>query len=115
VAGDPVLAEADQDQVEQALINLVKNAADASLGRGTPVQIELFSAGDGVEIQILDQGPGLGATRDLFVPFFTTKPEGTGIGLVLARQIAEVHGGTVTLTNRNDAPGCLAVFSLRSR
>jgi two-component system nitrogen regulation sensor histidine kinase NtrY len=113
-AGDPVVAQADQDQVEQALINLVKNAADASLGRGTPVQVELGRTREWVEIRVLDQGPGLGATRDLFVPFFTTKPEGTGIGLVLARQIAQAHGGTVTLTNRGDGPGCRAVFSLRA-
>ena len=64
------------------------------------------------EIEIEDDGPGLGGTENLFVPFFTTKPGGSGIGLVLARQIAEAHDGTLTLENRENAAGCIAHLRL---
>ncbi|MCB1640299.1 MAG: HAMP domain-containing histidine kinase, partial [Xanthomonadales bacterium] len=64
------------------------------------------------EIEILDEGPGLSQTENLFVPFFTTKPGGSGIGLVLARQIAEAHGGWVNLVNRDDGQGCRAVLGV---
>ena len=65
-----------------------------------------------VRIFVDDEGPGLPNTANLFVPFFTTKPEGSGIGLVLSRQIAEAHGGTLTLENRTPGPGCRAVLTL---
>jgi signal transduction histidine kinase len=61
-----------------------------------------------VEVWVEDEGPGLTATANLFVPFFTTKPEGSGIGLALGRQIAEAHGGSLTLGNRVSQPGCIA-------
>jgi two-component system, NtrC family, nitrogen regulation sensor histidine kinase NtrY len=69
-------------------------------------------AGAQAEVVIEDEGPGLSNTANLFVPFFTTKPKGTGIGLVLSRQIAEAHGGSVTLMNRKDGRGCLARLRL---
>jgi len=61
---------------------------------------------------VTDDGPGLASDANLFVPFFTTKPDGSGIGLVLSRQIAEAHGGTLDLANRADGPGCVAVLRL---
>ena len=63
-------------------------------------------------VWVRDGGPGIADTGNLFVPFFTTKPEGSGIGLVLSRQIAEAHGGTLTLANRDDRRGCEAWLSL---
>jgi signal transduction histidine kinase len=61
---------------------------------------------------IEDEGPGLASSANLFVPFFTTKPQGSGIGLVLSRQIAEAHGGALLLENRKSARGCVATFRL---
>jgi signal transduction histidine kinase len=68
----------------------------------------------GVELWVEDGGPGLSNPENLFVPFYTTKPSGTGIGLVLARQIAEAHGGTVTLEERTGGPGVIARLRLAS-
>jgi two-component system nitrogen regulation sensor histidine kinase NtrY len=99
----------DPDQVEQALINLLRNAADACAGTGGTI---LVRADDTIAVQILDEGPGLAAVENLFVPFFTTKPEGCGIGLFVARQIAEAHGGSIALANRVDRTGCVASLRL---
>jgi signal transduction histidine kinase len=94
------------------LINLLRNAADASLTTGGGVQIGWTRNGSHVNVAIEDEGPGISNTTNLFVPFFTTKPGGSGIGLVLSRQIAEAHGGTLVLENRTDRAGCVARLRL---
>ena len=111
--GPDVTIEADADQLEQLLINLMRNAADACLevGGGT-VSVGWRQMRAGLEIAVEDEGPGLSNTSNLFVPFFTTKPGGSGIGLVLCRQIAEGHGGSLTLENRKDTRGCRARLTL---
>jgi two-component system, NtrC family, nitrogen regulation sensor histidine kinase NtrY len=104
---------ADADQLEQLLINLVRNAADASLVTGGAVRVGWRGSSNGhVEVWVEDEGLGLASTANLFVPFFTTKPGGSGIGLVLSRQIAEAHGGTLTLENRRGGKGCEARLRL---
>jgi len=107
-AGPDVTLHADRDQLEQLLINLVKNAVDASLETGGGVRVAWQVTGPRLLVTVRDGGPGLSETANLFVPFYSTRPEGTGIGLVLCRQIAEAHGGSVTLENRTDAGGCEA-------
>jgi len=104
----PLSVAADADQLEQLLINLVSNAVDAALETGGGVRLAWGPADHAVELTVEDDGPGLSETANLFVPFYTTKPAGSGIGLVLSRQIAEAHGGTLTLENRRDARGCVA-------
>ena len=110
--GPEVAIQADADQLEQLLINVVRNAVDAALETGGEVRIGWTAAGAHLELWVEDEGPGLSNTTNLFVPFFTTKPEGTGIGLVLSRQIAEAHGGTLTLENRQNGTGCEARLRL---
>jgi len=112
--GPHMTVEADEDQLEQLLINVVKNAVDASLETQGNVRIEWHARGGGAVVEVLDEGPGLAATANLFVPFFTTKPKGSGIGLVLVRQIADAHGATFTLENRRDGRGCIATLALHS-
>lgn len=106
--GPPVRFDADPDQLEQALINLVKNAAEAAAPQRGGVGLRWSRQHGSVVLEVLDEGLGLSATENLFVPFFTTKPGGSGIGLVLARQIVEGHGGSLTLENRKDRQGCVA-------
>ncbi len=115
VEGDPVTLHADGDQLDQLLINLVRNAVDACLETGGRVQVRWQNGADSVSVQVLDEGPGISSTTNLFVPFFTTKKGGSGIGLVLSRQIAENHGGTVELRNRHDTRGCVADLRLPMR
>lgn len=99
---------ADADQLEQLLINLVSNAVDAALETSGGVTVRWDPSDRAVEVRVEDEGPGIPETANLFVPFYTTKPEGSGIGLVLSRQIAEAHGGTLTLENRAGGRGCVA-------
>src|SRR4029077_127920 len=110
--GPEVTIEADADQVEQLLINLIRNAVDASLLTGGGVGVGWRLDGGNVEVRVEDEGPGLSNTENLFVPFYTTKPGGTRIGIALSRQIAEAHGGTLTLENRTPEPGCEALLRL---
>ncbi len=98
----------DAAQLEQLLINLVANAVDASRETGGGVEVGWSVRGGRVEIRVSDEGPGLADTTNLFVPFFTTKPEGSGIGLALSRQIADAHRGSLALENRRDHAGCEA-------
>jgi two-component system, NtrC family, nitrogen regulation sensor histidine kinase NtrY len=112
VFGPKLQIRADAAQIEQVLINLVHNAVDASLETNGSVTIRWRESGDYVEVLITDEGPGIMNPTNLFVPFFTTKPEGSGIGLTLSRQIAEAHDGTVSLANRNERTGAEAVLRL---
>jgi len=111
-AGPALTIAADGDQLEQVLINLLRNAVEAVRPAGGRVTIGWRTAGGFVEVRVADDGPGLASDANLFVPFFTTKPDGSGIGLVLSRQIAEAHGGTLDLANRADGTGCVAVLRL---
>lgn len=119
---------ADAAQLEQALINLIRNATDAAIAarmpqsharenvpvaHGSPrVSVSCTRRTDHIRIRVEDNGSGLANPANLFIPFYTTKPGGTGIGLILALQIVEAHGGTLTLANRQDARGCCAEIRL---
>ena len=112
VSGPELVVQGDDVQLEQLLINLVRNAVDASMETRGRVEVGWQQKNGQVEVWIRDEGPGLASTANLFVPFFTTKAEGSGIGLVLSRQIAEAHGGTLTLENRQQLRGCEARLRL---
>lgn len=113
--GPPVEILADGDQLDQLLINLVDNAVDAASETGGGVRVGWAADRRHVEVWVEDEGPGIADGGNLFVPFYTTKESGSGIGLVLCREIAEAHHGTVTLENRNGAGGCLARVRLPRR
>lgn len=113
--GKAVELSADPDQLEQMMINLVGNATDAALETGGAVSISWEVDGRVVSVFVDDEGPGLASTANLFVPFFTTKPHGSGIGLVVSRQIAEGHGGWLTLEPRGVQRGARATVTLPLR
>lgn len=108
----PLTIQGDADQLEQVLINLIRNAVDAAQETGGRVFVKHERTPNTVEIRVRDEGPGLSNTANLFVPFFTTKRGGSGIGLVLSRQIAEAHNGALSLRNAEDGPGCEALLTL---
>jgi signal transduction histidine kinase len=108
----PLTIQGDADQLEQVLINLIRNAVDAAQVTGGRVFVRHEHLPGMVVITVRDEGPGLSNTANLFVPFFTTKRGGSGIGLVLSRQITEAHNGTLTLRNATDGPGCIATLVL---
>jgi nitrogen fixation/metabolism regulation signal transduction histidine kinase len=110
--GPDLVIQGDADQLEQLLINLIRNAVDASLQTKGKVRLGWKKVPGHVEITVEDEGPGLSSTTNLFVPFFTTKPGGTGIGLTLSRQIAEAHGGSLSLQNKPQGGGCVAALRL---
>jgi two-component system, NtrC family, nitrogen regulation sensor histidine kinase NtrY len=110
--GPDVTIEADGDQLDQLLLNLVKNAADACADNGGGVRVRWTAGPQWMEIRVEDDGPGISDTKNLFVPFFTTKPDGTGIGLALSRQIAEGHGGTLHLEPGPGGRGAVARLRL---
>lgn len=112
--GPALRVRGDDGQLEQLLINLIRNAVDAALTGGGGAEIGWHAAGHDAVLWVRDEGPGLAGTANLFVPFFTTKPGGSGIGLALCRQIADAHGAVLTLENRPDRRGCVAELHLPS-
>ena len=112
VAGPAVTTKADPDQLKQMMINLIRNAVDASLETSGAVTVGWTKQGRLLELFVEDEGLGIANPSNLFVPFFTTKKNGSGIGLILSRQIAEAHGGTVKLENRSERKGCIARVQL---
>ena len=111
--GPPVTLHADPDQLEQMFINLLANAVDASLARDAlPVRVTWRLDSSSLLVAIEDRGLGIANTDNLFVPFYTTKPSGSGVGLALAQQIARAHGGEIQLLNRDDGNGARAIIRL---
>lgn len=111
-SGPELQIQADPDQLEQLLINLVHNAVDAALETGGGVRVGWQREGTSLEVWVQDEGPGIPSPANLFVPFFTTKQGGSGIGLVLCRQIAEAHAGTLSLESREAMKGSEARLRL---
>jgi two-component system nitrogen regulation sensor histidine kinase NtrY len=111
--GPPATISADPDQLEQMFINLLRNAVDASLANGAKLVRSSWSCTDAsLVVLIEDRGLGIANTDNLFVPFYTTKPAGSGVGLALAQQVARAHGGEVQLVNREDGEGARATVQL---
>ena len=111
-AGPEITLRADPDQLEQALVNLIRNAADAAMETGGCVEAAWERRADRVRIVVEDEGPGLGETENLFVPFYSTKVGGAGIGLVLSQHIAQNHEGSLVLENRPEGQGARACLTL---
>jgi signal transduction histidine kinase len=113
VSPDDISIVADYSQVEQILINLIKNGVEAlSVKKNGIIHLKAFYADDFPIIQVADNGVGISGDilEDIFVPFFTTKENGSGIGLSLSRQIMQNHGGTISV---NSVPGSGSEFTLK--
>ena len=111
--GPAIILDADPDQLEQMFINLLRNAVDASLANGShPVRANWRIANSNLLVTIEDRGLGIANSENLFVPFYTTKPSGSGVGLALAQQIARAHGGEIQLINREDGDGARATVRI---
>ncbi|KNH29543.1 histidine kinase [Pseudomonas syringae] len=108
----PLMASLDRVQIHQLLINLIKNADESMGSSSDSIDIEWAEEKGRLLITILDRGVGLTNPKNLFVPFYTTKPNGSGIGLILCRQIAESHGGYLSLENRHEQTGCKVTINL---
>jgi two-component system, NtrC family, nitrogen regulation sensor histidine kinase NtrY len=112
-SSDYLTIQADAEMIEQVLINLVKNAME-SLSQSEAGKIELNGkySDQLVTIEVIDNGPGIipEAINRIFVPFFTTKKAGSGIGLALSRQIMQMHNGSLTVESE---PDVRTVFTLR--
>ncbi len=130
ISDDPdVTLMIDPDLTEQMLINLVRNAVDSALeqahstaganavspGADPEVVIRWHQDDSGVSLKVEDNGIGLLNPSNAFVPFYTTKQGGSGIGLVLSQQIAEAHGGSIELANRKDTHGCIVTVQFPHR
>jgi two-component system, NtrC family, nitrogen regulation sensor histidine kinase NtrY len=112
-SGPSLVIDADPDQLEQMFINLLRNAVDASLANGShPVHVHSRRDEASLVVMIEDRGMGIANADNLFVPFYTTKPAGSGVGLALAQQIARAHGGEISLVNREDGEGARATVRL---
>lgn len=112
IYGEDVSIQADAAQLEQLLINLLNNAIEATEETNGKVEIGWQCSSSTLDIWVEDEGQGITNPANLFVPFFTTKPKGSGIGLILSRQIAEAHGGFLTVKNRDNQSGCIATLRL---
>jgi len=107
--------EVDRALMAQVLINLLKNAIDAVEGLEAPmVSLKIYIESDQIMIQVEDNGPGVSesAVSEIFVPFYTTKKEGSGIGLALSRKIVKAHGGTLEYTRNSGKTSFVIQFPL---
>ena len=111
---DKLSCYADESQLEQVMVNLIKNACESNLAVGSelPIVVNAKLDANQLQLEIIDSGQGISNMDNIFVPFYTTKNTGSGIGLVLSRQIVRNHGGDLTLSNRQDASGVIATISL---
>ena len=108
LANDLPAVPVDEDRIKQALLNLIKNAGEAMPNGGT-LTVAVTASEDAVAIDIKDTGIGIASGSDVFQPFFTTKKEGTGLGLIIVRQIILAHRGTISYESE---PGVGTIFHI---
>ena len=109
-AGEQTI-NADPILLEQVVINLIKNAIEAS-PKESPVKVKVHQGSRSTKIVIEDSGSGIANPDNLFVPFYTTKDKGKGIGLALSRNMVEQQGGRLTLQNRSQEQGAVAIINI---